>query len=92
MNTNDVLPAATPTPRPWYHRPEWIIAVVSALGILTGGATAISQGQAQTTQNTKDIADLKGQLGGVPERLARIEQKVDDLTTLEKRRNSGSGE
>jgi hypothetical protein len=78
--------------KPWYHRPEWIIAMVSVGGIVLGGAGALSQGSAQTTQNTRDIAELKSQFGGVPERLARIEQKVDDLTTIEKRRNSGTGD
>jgi hypothetical protein len=76
--------------RPWYHRPEWIIAVVSAGGILLGGAGAMSTGAAQTAQNTQDIKDLRLQVASVPERLARIETKVDDLTAMEKRRNGSA--
>lgn len=78
-----------PRARPWYHRPEWIAAAVSLCGLAMGGASAVSQGAAQTAQNTKDIAELKGEVASVPERLARIEQKVDDLTVMEKRRNTG---
>lgn len=77
--------------RIWYHRPEWISALIAAAVLILGSVGALSQGAAQTAQNTKDIADLRQQVSTVPERLSRIEQKVDDLTTLEKRRR-GQGD
>lgn len=80
-----------PPARPWYHRPEWIIAVVSALTIVLGGVGALSQGAAQTAQNSRDIVQLQRDTADVPERLARIEQKVDDLKTIEVRAH-GRGE
>jgi len=80
------------TQRPWYHRPEWIGLLITAAVVILGGAGAISQGAAQTAQNTKDIAELKGAVGNMPERLARIETKVDDLVAFEKQRRSGAGD
>lgn len=78
--------------RPWYHRPEWIGLAVTGIIAAAGAVGAFSQGAAQTAQNTKDIAEIKGQIGAMPERLARIEQKVDDLTQIEKRRRGASGD
>jgi len=72
--------------RPWYHRPEWIgLGLTLAAGGMAA-TVAYSNGQAQIGQNTKDIAEIKQQIAAMPERLARIETKVDDLTNLEKRR------
>ncbi len=76
--------------RPWYYRPEWIIALVAVLSAGVTGAVQVSQGQAQTNQNTQDIRDLKAKVDTMPERLGRIEQKVDDLVSLEKRRRDAA--
>lgn len=75
--------------RPWYHRPEWIGLMFTLGAGSMAAAVAYSNGQAQIGQNTKDIAELKQQIGAMPERLARIETKVDDLTSLEKRHLRG---
>ena len=74
--------------RPWYHRPEWIIALVAVISLVVGGAIDLSKGQSQTAQNSHDIAELKAKIDPVPERLGRIETKLDDLTTFEKRRHA----
>lgn len=71
--------------KPWYHRPEWIAVIVTVALALSGSVSIAAGGLAQTAQNARDIKDLKDGVAGVPERLARIEQKVDDLK-LELRR------
>lgn len=77
---------------PWYHRPEWV-GVISAMLIgAMGAVAAYADGQARISQNTHDIADLRQAVAAVPERLTRIETKVDDLAAFEKRRNSEKGD
>jgi cell division protein FtsB len=65
--------------RPWYHRPEWISSLLGVVALVGGLLWGEAQTAAQTLQNTRDIAQLRQDNATVPSRLARIEQKVDDL-------------
>jgi hypothetical protein len=77
---------------PWYHRPEWIGLIVTLTIGAAAAVLAYGNGQAQITQNTKDISELKQIVGAMPERLARIETKVDDLKAMESRHQRGGSE
>jgi hypothetical protein len=68
-----------------------MLAVMGA-GSIIGGARAIAHNDAQTAQNTKDIADLRTKVEPIPVQLAHIETKLDDLTKFEKARNKGAGD
>lgn len=74
------------TTRIWYHKPEWIAAALAAMALAVSAVAGGVNGLAQVSQNTQDIKDLRAETTDIPAKLARIEQKVDDIKEEVRRR------
>lgn len=66
----------------WYREPQWISAVLAAAALLVGTIWSQASGEAQTRDNTTDIAQIKADIKNVPADISSIRQAQDDQREL----------